>query len=211
MECYIAIHTSKVIDIDTKGDQNIIDRKTSQGLAECFAELWKTGLLHDFTITCRDQSFRCHKNILATRLTYFASMFNTTNVPIQENIKNSLDIKDCDPKTVKNFIEYIYNDDLDDDSGFANTELLILSERFNFDQLKLKCELAISKTLDLSNAVKLLSIASIYSARTLLKSCAGFIGKNKGVLIDSEDWNQMVKTNPQALEDLYRESLPWPE
>jgi hypothetical protein len=119
--------------------------KKGSTLVDATSAVWKSGLLHDFTIACNDKQFKCHKVILASRSIFFKAMFNSN---LQEATKNLLDIKDANADTVGSFIEFVYTDQLSDESQFT-TELLVLAERLQFEALKLACEEAISKTINL--------------------------------------------------------------
>jgi hypothetical protein len=127
-----------------KGEPEVGPKRGSS-LVEAMSALWKSGLLNDFTIACEGKEFKCHKVILASRSTYFESLFNSD---LQEATENFVDIKDAGADTVGSFIEFVYTDQLSDESQFS-TELLILAERFQFEALKLACEEAISKTINL--------------------------------------------------------------
>ena len=172
----------------------------SGGLVSDSRKLFKTGLLHDFTISCEGEEFKCHRAILASRSKYFESLFT---VDMAEKKESCLDIKDANAATLASFLEFVYTDDLSDSSGFKSTELLILADRFQFDQLKLACEGAIAETISISNAVKLLSISHTYSAGHLQKVAATFVRNNRRSLVGSQDWKEMVKTNPEAMEALF--------
>jgi hypothetical protein len=113
--------------------------------------LWKSGLLNDFAIVCEGKQFNCHKAILASRSTYFKTMFNSA---LKKDTEYLLEVKDASAITVDNFIKFVYTDKLSDESQFT-TELLILAERYQFEALKLACEKAISKTINLVSMLKL--------------------------------------------------------
>ena len=163
-------------------------------------KLLNTGLHSDITIACDGEHFKCHKAVLASRLKYFESMFN-----MAEQGQSSIVLKDIGAHAFALLLEFIYTGSLSDSSDLESTELLILADQFLFNELKLACEVAISKTIDLSNAVELLSIAHTYSAKYLQQAAGRFVMTNRQQLSKTEEWNEMVKTNPGAMGALFKE------
>jgi BTB/POZ domain len=129
------------------------------------SELLRSGLFHDFTIACDGKQFKCHKAILASSVTYFKCMLTSS---MMEATNNFMDIKDSSADTVSTFLEFIYTDRLDKSS--FTTDLLILSDRYQFEALKLECENSPSQTISLANAIKRFSTAHICSADLLLSN-----------------------------------------
>ena len=173
---------------------------TGVDIVRANSKLLSTGLLSDFTITCEGEHFKCHKAILAARSKYFESMFRSD---MAESSQSSIVLNDISAKAFALLLEFIYTGSLSDSSDLKSTELLTLADRFLFDDLKLACEAAISKTVGLSNAVELLSIAHTYSAKQLQKAAAKFVMENRQELSKTEEWKEMVKANPGALGALF--------
>lgn len=161
------------------------------------SELLRSGLFHDFTIACDGKQFKCHKAILASSVTYFKCMLTSS---MMEATNNFMDIKDSSADTVSTFLEFIYTDRLDKSS--FTTDLLILSDRYQFEALKLECENSPSQTISLANAIKRFSTAHICSADLLLSNA----DQNSQFLVGSADWKEMAKTNPSAMEALFKSS-----
>jgi hypothetical protein len=72
-------------------------------------------------------------------------------------------------------LEFIYSDSLQDASAYNSVDLLLLADRYNVEKLRIDCEKALAKTIDVSNAANLLSVASRITAPYLLKKVAKFI------------------------------------
>ena len=173
---------------------------TGADIVHANAKLLRSGLFSDLTVSCEEEHFKCHKAILAARSKYFESMFN-----MAEQGQSSIVLKDIRAHAFALLLEFIYTGSLSDRSDLESTELLILADQFLFNELKLACEVAISKTIDLSNAVELLSIAHTYSAKYLQQAAGRFVMTNRQQLSKTEEWNEMVKTNPGAMGALFKE------
>lgn len=171
-----------------------------EGLMSDTRKLWSTGLLHDFIIKCDGREFECHRAILGSRSKYFETLFT---VDMSEKKQNFLKIEDVNADKFSDFLEFVYTDNLSDHSSFESVDLLILADRFQFDNLKRSCELALAETVSLANAVKFLSIGHTYSAGYLQKVAATFVRDNRRSLFGSPDWKEMVKSNPEAMEALF--------
>ena len=175
---------------------------TGADIVHANAKLLRSGLFSDLTVSCEEEHFKCHKAILAARSKYFESMFSSDMV---ESSQSSIVMNDISAKAFAQLLEFIYTGSLSDSSDLESVELLTLADRFMFDDLKLACEVAISKTVGMSNAVELLSISHTYSAKELQKAAASFVNANRQMLSKSEEWFKMVKANPGALEALVSE------
>jgi len=202
LKCNFSIYASEVSHIQKENPKRF---KGTTSLSTDLSSLWQDQYLHDFMIKCEGKTFPCHKAILASRSKVFKAML--TQEESLERIKNEVEIKDCSHEALESFLEFLYTDGLADETPYNSTELLILADKYNVASLKNKCELALSETLTNLNAIQLLSTASLISAKTLLKNAATYIAKNHRELVGSDDWAEMVKTNPQAMDAIFKASL----
>jgi len=180
--------------------------RSSSGTSQAITRLWRTGLLHDFAITCGGQSFKCHKAILAASSKYFERMFS---YDVVETKQNTMEIKEASAQTVADFIEYVY-------IGKANytVELLILADRFQMETLKevcdkavcdkavcdkAVCDKAVCAAIDNTNAVTLLSIAHTHSAPLLLSKAVKYVKEKLTTFVATDAWFELVKSKPEAV------------
>ena len=199
MQLYL--YASEVSNIKEENPRS----KKGTSLATDLSGLWQDQYLHDFTIKCEGKSFPCHKAILASRSDVFRAML--TREDSLERIKNEVEIKDCSKEALNSFLEFLYTGNLYDETPYNSTELLFLSDKYNVTRLKNRCELALSDTLSNLNAIQLLSTAALISAETLLENAASFVAKNHRSLVGTDDWDEMVKKNPQAMDAIFKASL----
>jgi speckle-type POZ protein len=202
LKCNFSIYASEVSHIQEENPKRF---KGTASLSTDLSGLWQDQYLHDFNIKCEGKTFPCHKAILASRSEVFKAML--TQEESLERIKNEVEIKDCSHEALESFLEFLYTDGLSDKTPYQSTELLVLADKYNIPSLKDKCELALSEILTNFNAIQLLSTAFLISAKTLLKNAAIYITKNHRELVGSDDWAEMVKTNPQAMDAIFKVSL----
>jgi hypothetical protein len=194
LKCNFTIYVDEISSIENEGSS----------LCSNMYNLLTEGFLQDFNIKCEGKDFLCHQAILATRSDVFKAMLTTES---DEKKKGEVEIKDCSADTIPLLLEFMYTDFIDDDRDYNSTELLILADKYQVVRLKNKCQVALSKTVDKNNAIQLLSIASLYSAKVLMLNAAKVVANNIKELVGSEDWKQMVATNPQAMEAIIKNSL----
>ena len=197
--CKITFERSEVVE-------RPIGNYASPQLVNDLQKLLTNSVMSDFTILCGDEVFPCHKAILALRSDVFERMFE--NKSAKENTKNEVEITDCEPEILRAFLQFLYTDQLTDASqdhaSYNSVDLLLLADKYNVLGLKKKCELALASKMDVKNAIELLTVASRISATILEPKAANFIFKNLDELVESDDWEEMAKTNPALLNDIFK-------
>ena len=66
------------------------------------------GVFSDVTIVLGDTKFKAHKCILASRCSFFATMFNSEMRESQESV---ITVQDISPQIFKHLLEFIYTDE----------------------------------------------------------------------------------------------------
>ena len=92
----------------------------------------------------------------------------------------------------------------EDQTSYNSVDLLLLADKYNVIGLKKKCELTLANKMNVKNAIQMLTIASRISAPILKPKAANFIYQNLDELVDSDDWEKMVKTNPTLMDDIFK-------
>jgi speckle-type POZ protein len=194
LKCNLTVYVDEISTV-----QNEVSR-----LSNNLHNLWTERVLQDFNIKCEGEDFLCHRAVLAARSDVFKVMLSTESI---EKQRGEVEVKDCSAETLRLFLEFVYSDCLRKDSDYISTELLILADRYQVAGLKNTCEVALSKTMSKDDAIQLLSTASLYSAKVLMSNAARVVANNLKELVGSEDWKQMVATNPRAMEAIIKTSL----
>jgi len=157
--------------------------------------LWESGFLSDVVVKAGNQTFNCHKSILASRSPVFKAMFSHNML---ENRNNEVIIKDIQPRVVKGLLEYIYTDNVANMGEFAG-ELLMASEEYASDALKLECEHHLSSNIAVENAAEVLALAHASMAETLKDNCVKFINLYGKEVMKTNPWLDLCKERPQLV------------
>jgi speckle-type POZ protein len=200
LKCDFTIYVAEISQVQSEVQGSVGESTLSIN----FHNLWTEGVLQDFNIKCEGEDIPCHRAILAARSDMFKAMLTSDSI---EKKKGEVEIKDCSAGILRHFLKFVYTDCLDDERDYNSTELLILADRYQVSGLKKRCEVALSKTISKNNAIQLLSTASLYSAELLMANASRVVANNLKELVGSEDWKQMVATNPQAMEAIVKTSL----
>lgn len=121
---------------------------------------------------------KAHRVVVASRCDWFRKALQSG---MKEDIDKKIIIHDTNPTVFKVFLEYLYSGKLTP-SMLTNeqlVDLLVLSDGFEVDFLKQACESGLEYTIDLENAIYLLSLADNYNAKSLKNACLEFIAQNE--------------------------------
>jgi hypothetical protein len=153
IECNLTIEKAQ-FSIPPIGDYEALE------LCDDLQHLLTNSIMSDFTILCRNEVFPCHKAILVSRSSVFRRMLEN----IRTSTENKIEIIDCEPETMKAFLQFLYTgqvkDENYDQASYNSTDLLLLADKYNVIGLKKKCELTLANKMHVKNAIKVLTIAS---------------------------------------------------
>ncbi len=102
------------------------------------------------------------------------------------------------------FLHFLYSDELMDPALYNSVDLLLMADKYNVEDLRKECEKALVKSISISTAISFLSTASRIQAPLLVTRSANFIFKNLDSLVKSDDWREMVKSNPEAMDHIFQ-------
>ncbi len=151
LKCEIIVFKEANVSTSTKDDDSDSGENTSYWY-EDLEKLWTGKIATDFNLRCAGELFPCHKFVLACRSHVFARMLSHKD--FKENVSNEATIEDFSPETVKDFLEFLYTDELNE-ANLNSVELLLMADKYNVTGLKSDCEKALSKAVDTSNSIKL--------------------------------------------------------
>ena len=184
---------SQIIDISDDEDEGWIDRDPARAPVirrmkgfyfnhddaifetggKDFSQFFLSEELSDIKIKCEEETYNCHKIILASSSPVFKAMLNYDMVEVTSGCIN---IENFKPKVVKFALEFIYKSyinvmEVRENATFAS-DLLAIAEQYQLDELKRMCEIELcSYGLGFDNALNLLVLGDRFRAPEL-KECA---------------------------------------
>ncbi|KAH9403207.1 hypothetical protein TYRP_015085 [Tyrophagus putrescentiae] len=158
-------------------------------------KLLENGSLSDFTVVVGDekpqQRIPVHRERLAACSLVFAAMF--CHEGTKEAQERQVEIPDVRAEVFKDFLQFVYTG-VRPKCGRLTTELLILADKYQVEELKENCEEYLSATLSLSTVIPRLKVAALHGAAVLKESCLAFIAKNLVYLVNSSEWEELCKS-----------------
>ncbi|GBO32019.1 hypothetical protein AVEN_79518-1 [Araneus ventricosus] len=90
---------------------------------------------------------------------------------------------------------YMYTDSLEELQWETASDLYVAAEKYQIMTLKDKCSSFLKSNLSLSNACKILLLSDLLQDKALKSIVQGFILKNDRSVINSSDWELLMKDN----------------
>ena len=163
-------------------------------VCEDFGDILRSKEFSDFKIKCGDQTFDCHKLVLATRSPVFKAMFQSN---MRENSLNEVSIRDVQPSTISQMLHFIYTGTFK--NGFITEEgaydLLGTANKYHLDLLKNLCEDKLCASLNIGNSVRYLVLSDMQQAFKLREMSLEFVVKNMDLIVDSDVYKNLMDTH----------------
>ena len=149
----------------------------------------------DVKITCGEEVFDCHRNILSVRSPVFEAMFHSNMI---ENHSQNVVIKDIRPEVVKEMLHFIYN-------GATSTEhvmdqiakdLLGAADQYQLELLKNKCEEKLCSSMEVRSSVELLVLADLHQALKLRRMALSLVTRNMDTIVNTDVYKDFVAHHP---------------
>ena len=148
---------------------------------KCFSSIFS-----DVIIKIGNEEIFAHKYILA-RNEVFNNMFNSN---LLESKSNTVEIKDCEVKTFKTFLKYLYTCEVADDE--KTVHLLALADKYLENDLKLLCEPQLYEDINVENSISKLSTAIKYRCDVLKEKTSEFVVKHYDEVQNNQDFKSML-------------------
>ncbi|XP_057324851.1 speckle-type POZ protein-like [Microplitis mediator] len=160
-------------------------------MAHDYTELYNTKMCSDTIINVGDKEFQAHKIILMARSPVLAAMFSHDMI---EKKENKISIPDVTPEIFEKVLKYIYTDEVNDLNEIAD-DLLEVADKYQLRSLKEMCQESLSKTLTVKNALKIMTLADLHSAKDLLEFTIDYMASKIKDIIVTEDFKVLEKSN----------------
>lgn len=160
--------------------------------------LYETGENSDATISVGDKVLKVHKCILSARSSVFAGMFRHC---MTETETNNVEIVDFDFDTMNELLRFVYTGKVKF-SPKLTMPLMQAAEKYDLQTLKQMCIKNLKNDINVDNCSEALALADLYSCPELRLPAMDFIVNNIDKVIDTEDFEGMILTNPKLMKEI---------
>jgi speckle-type POZ protein len=150
----------------------------------------------DFKIKCQGKIYECHRCVLGSQSNVFQAMF--LNMDMKEGASGEVEIKDVTAETMDMLLYYFYHEELED-TKLVDTNLLFAAEKYYVPGLLKLCVQHLKASLSIDNVLDILLCAHLTNQEGLFNTASNFVMKNKGKLIKTMEWTEMMETNPKLI------------
>jgi hypothetical protein len=137
-------------------------------------KLFSEGEYSDVKIICKDQTFRCHKVILALQSDVFKAMLDTNQCT--EQITGTVRVDDINAKTMNTLLKYLYQNKITYEEA-TDLNLIVAANKYNIVDLVSKCEQIILLTMSMENIMDILAVAKLLPTPNLFKKALLFFNQ----------------------------------
>ncbi|KAL7303830.1 hypothetical protein TKK_0003954 [Trichogramma kaykai] len=149
--------------------------------------------LSDIELSTSDKkTIRAHKFILAMVSPVFRAMFNHDML---ENKNNTIKITDTSHNILVEMLRFIYTGEIEINETDMILQLLAVADKYQIDNLKIKCGKMLHAELSTENAIEFLTSAHKYNAKHLENKVLKFVTADPQLL----DLEQLKIADPALL------------
>ena len=88
-----------------------------------------------------------------------------------------------------------------------NSELLLAADKYNIRGLLDVCANYLEANLSLENGLDVMVAAYLTNQTSLFGVASNFVCENKGQLVKSDFWNEMLSENPELIGKAFNEAM----
>lgn len=154
-----------------------------------FEKLFDDKKFSDAQVVVQDHVFDVHKCILSDRSTYFSNEFEND---MKEGRENKVVITDVSFEVMQEILRYIYTGKVDymDD---LKVDILIASDKYLMDGLKILCEVALIRDFKIENILDMLKLADKYNSANLRTEGLKFYKTHRKEITATENFRTAVQ------------------
>jgi speckle-type POZ protein len=180
-------------------NEDVQTRRIRRRLVEDYATLLERETTSDVHFIVQNQKIPAHKTILVARSPVFAAMFQNE---MQEKSSNEVVVTDMEPDALKLMLQFIYTGHCQ--IGAWTEDLFFAADKYDIKDLKEICEEELRIKLCVDNAIRFLILSDLHRATKLNESSISFINQNAVEIMKQPAWDDLMKTHPLLVGDLYR-------
>ncbi|XP_023316704.1 speckle-type POZ protein B-like, partial [Trichogramma pretiosum] len=148
-------------------------------------------------ITSDENSISAHRIILAMASPVFKAMLTHDML---ERKNNSVEIIDTPYNILIEMLRYIYTGEISSTKPDKVLEILAVADKYQIDNLKVKCEKILCAELSTENALDILEAALKYNIKNLANEAKNFVTAHIQLFVNTEKFKNIV--DPGVLHDV---------
>ncbi|CAN6283249.1 unnamed protein product [Urochloa humidicola] len=153
------------------------------------------------------ETFTAHRCVLAARSPVFsAELFGTMK---ESDTTGVIRIEDMEAQAFKALLHYMYTDSLPKTKKrkrrmLMSQHLLVASDRYNLERLKLICEKKLCGCIDVGTVGNILALAEQHHCHGLKKACLSFLcsSANLNAVMATEGFDHLSTSCPSVVKEL---------
>ena len=173
---------------------------SSLQLSSCFLEDMKYS---DLSLEVDENTFPCHKYMLARKSDVFDAMFSHN---FEEHFSNKVVITDLESDAVLEMLRFIYTGKVSQMER-VNKMVLAAADKYNIVDLKELCEKSLCNSMTVENVCSLLLLARDRVSQELKRKSIEFISQNIDAVTSSDGWQELVR-DPDLMTEVVRAMGP---
>ena len=181
-----------------KYDLKIIDPVKSATQKTLVSKLFLDKEFMDLKINCNGKTLECHRSVLSCQNDVFRTMF--LNMDMKEAKSGEMEINDISSETMETFLHYLYHEEVEE--KVVDTNLLFAADKYNIAGLVEVCNEYLKSNLSVENCLYVLLSAHLMNQKGLFRAASDFVYQNKGKLVRTTAWKEMVETNSKLTTDV---------
>jgi hypothetical protein len=149
--------------------------------------MFNNALFSDVSFKLEDRLIPLHKIVLCSQNDYMKAMLLGS---FMESKKNQVEINEENTDSFMAFLESFYKDQVEKNVDDL-LELLILSNKYLFYELKNYLQVLIGNKLRIKNVCRVLDVSDTHNALILKKTCLRYISQNPGRVKQTRGYKEL--------------------
>lgn len=188
-------HIERTMNSSASSIYNSVDPSPQiNKLLQDFNKILSTGIFSDVTLNCGGKQFTAHRAFLSVRSPVFMDLFES-NLDKCSTIHHIVDIPDINADIMDDFLKFIYCGTAPNIKKFA-TELLEAADKYQINELKSVCEVALLNEITDDNVAKLAVLSEHCKTEQLQDRVEEFICANIRRLMTNPKFQEVMENAP---------------
>ncbi|GBO17145.1 Speckle-type POZ protein [Araneus ventricosus] len=171
-------------------------------LSECpsaldeLKEAYSNQFLTDVELKTKTKSFPAHKILLCARSPVFKAMMTND---MKEKNSNIIQVDDLEDDVVKQLLLFLYSDRLENLQWESAFKLYYAGDKYAVEKLKKICSAFLVENVTILSVCEVLLLADKHNDCGLKKAVEDFIFKHEKQVYCSDEWENLIETNPSLV------------